>query len=117
MIILVPSLVFSADFNLSKLRINLNQKQKSDFLILKNDSAFEKEAYEISVLKWTQEELPNGQLNDVLKETNDIIVSPKTLVVSSKSEKIIRIIMNSANNYDNYRLVINQLPKQNPGSM
>jgi P pilus assembly chaperone PapD len=125
---LVTSNVAKADeVSVSKLRINLESGQTADFLTVKNESDTTKEAFEVSLKKWQQtsntdtydkkgeQNLPQDQLSD----TQDVLASPKTLVVLPKQEKIIRIIVNDANAAQSaysYRLVINQLPNNEVGA-
>lgn len=115
--------------NVSKLRVNLQEGQQSDFLTVRNESATEKQAFEVTLQKWEQtsnieeysknlDKAKPDQLRlpqEILIDTKDILVSPKTIVVGPKQEKVIRIIVNdlpaAKKNYS-YRLVINQLPSK-----
>lgn len=116
------SYALAADVSVSKLRINLENGQTADFLNLHNQSKIEKEAFEISLQKWSQKENPAYKDNkeepmfiDVLENTEDILVSPKTAVIMPDKDKIVRVIINNKEeaekNYS-YRLIINQLPSQ-----
>ena len=115
------------EVSVSKLRINLENGQTADFLTVKNESDSTKEAFEVSLKKWEQTSNVNtydkkGELNlpqDQLSDTQDVLASPKTLVVLPKQEKIIRIIVNDANSAQSaysYRLIINQLPNNEVGA-
>jgi len=120
---LVATHLFSqaAEVSVSKLRINLENGQTADFLNLNNQSKTNKEAFEITVQKWTQKDTSGEQKvpEEVLENTDDIIISPKTLVVLPNQDKVIRLIVNNPEaakkNYS-YRIILNQLPNKELGS-
>lgn len=112
----------ATEVSVSKLRINLEGGRTSDFLTVNNQSENEKQAYEISLLKWTQQPNPEYQkdktapaLIEVLAPTENILASPKTIVIMPKQNKIIRLMINDnnkANKDYSYRLIVNQLPNK-----
>lgn len=113
---------FAGQVSVSKLRINLENGQTADFLNLHNESETEKEAFDISLLKWSQksnlgENFSSGP-EEVLTETESVLASPKTVVLMPKQDKLIRIIVNDADEAKkdySYRLIINQLPNKEVG--
>ena len=122
---LVTACLFSsanaAEVSVSKLRINLKNGQTTDFLNLNNQSTTNKESFEVTLQKWSQKPAEKfGEAPvEILENSNDIIVSPKTLVVLPGKEKVVRLIVNKPEevkkNYS-YRLIINQLPNKEVGS-
>lgn len=122
------SQAMAAEVSVSKLRINLENGQTADFLTLHNESETEKEAFEISLQKWTQTDNLAAKTGseprdpktefaplDVLTDSDSILVSPKTVVILPKQEKIVRIIVNDndvAQKDYSYRMIINQLPNR-----
>ena len=122
---LVTACLFSsanaAEVSVSKLRINLENGQTTDFLNLNNQSTTNKESFEVTLQKWSQkpaEKFGEAPI-EVLENSSDIIVSPKTLVVLPGKDKVVRLIVNKPEevkkNYS-YRLIINQLPNKEVGS-
>lgn len=111
---------FAGQVNVSKLRVNLESGKTSDFLVLHNDSNEDKESYEVTIQKWTQEINPDFSTNkelpalrEVLLPTENVLASPKTVVLLPKQDKIIRIMVTDnekAQKDYSYRLIITQLP-------
>jgi P pilus assembly chaperone PapD len=100
----------SAQVNLSKLRANFENGQTSDFINIYNDSATDRDSFEITVKKWSQ----SGD-KEIYEETNAIVVSPKTVILAPKQSKILRIMINDmegAKKDYSYRLFVNQLPNK-----
>lgn len=122
---LVTACLFSsanaAEVSVSKLRINLENGQTTDFLNLNNQSTTNKESFEVTLQKWSQKPAEKfGEAPvEILENSSDIIVSPKTLVVLPGKDKVVRLIVNKPEevkkNYS-YRLIINQLPNKEVGS-
>lgn len=120
-ILVCGSSAFAAEVSVSKLRVNLDVNQTADFLSVLNQSDTKKESFEIKLFKWSQKENLKkedgtyGVPEEVLEESNDIILSPKTIVVLPKQDKVLRILLNNneeaKKNYS-YRMVINQLPSK-----
>lgn len=111
---LFSSTVFAGQVSVSKLRVTLQNGQTADFLTLHNESETEKEAFNVSLKKWNQK-VENNEVIDDLMDTEDILASPKTLVLLPKQEKLIRIIINNeeeARKNGTYRLFITQLPNK-----
>lgn len=114
----------AAQVSVSKLRVNLENGQTADFLTLQNESDTEKEAFEISLQKWTQQDNLNDKEKkyipkEVLTDTENVLVSPKTVVIMPKQQKIVRIIVNNedaAKADYSYRMIINQLPNHEVNS-
>jgi fimbrial chaperone protein len=113
----------AAEVSISKLRVNLENGQTADFLTVRNESDTQKEAFEISLKRWTEKsnldtyaadsKVTDHTPQEVLEDTDDILASPKTMVIEPQKEKIVRIIVNNADNAAknySYRLIINQLP-------
>lgn len=115
----------AAEVSVSKLRINMENAQTADFLSLFNQSETKKESFEVKLYKWSQKESVLGAdgkysaPEEVLEESAAVLVSPKTLVVLPKQEKVVRVILNNAaeakKDYS-YRMIINQLPSKEPGA-
>jgi P pilus assembly chaperone PapD len=114
--------VFAAPVNISKLRIEIADGKQSDFLILKNDSNTEKQAYSINVKQWKQKSNLNDPLNinnaspeNILTETEDLAIFPKTLVIGPNEEKVVRILVKNkeaaSKNYS-YRLSLTEMNKK-----
>ena len=113
---------FAGEVNISKLRVNLEKGKTSDFLTVNNQSETEKQAYEVTLLKWAQKPNPAYEKNknepaliDDLTPTENVIASPKTIVVMPKQNKIIRLMVNDnekAQKDYSYRLIVTQLPNK-----
>jgi fimbrial chaperone protein len=111
--VLLATQTMAAQVNLSKLRVNFEGGQTSDFLNVLNESDTDKDAFEVSIKRWKQNE--KGQ--DVLEDTTDLTVSPKTMILNPKQTKLVRLIINDmgkARDGYSYRLVLNQLPAKKP---
>ena len=119
----LTSQAMAAEVSISKLRVNLENGQTADFLTIHNESATDKEAFEISLKKWTEKDnldTYDGKHADhtpeeVLADTDNVLASPKTVVILPKQEKIVRIIVNNADAAQkdySYRMIINQLPNR-----
>lgn len=112
----------SAEVSISKLRVNLEKGQNADFIVLQNKSETDKQAYEVSLQKWQQEdvttiskEIVNFYPTNKLTDTKTITISPKTLIIPPNGEKIVRIILNDREKAEadySYRLLITQLPNK-----
>lgn len=112
----------AGEVNISKLRVNLEKGKTSDFLTVNNQSETEKQAYEVTLLKWAQKPNPAYEKNknepalvDDLTSTESLIASPKTIVVMPKQNKIIRLMVNDnekAQKDYSYRLIVTQLPNK-----
>lgn len=109
----------AGEVNISKLRLDLTDGKQSEYLTLKNDSATEKSAFSIQVKQWKQqsninnsEDTKNASPENILNDTEDIAVFPKTIVIEPNQEKIVRVLIKnkdaSLSNYS-YRLFVNQL--------
>lgn len=86
----------AAGVNISKLRINLTDTKPSDFFTLTN-SEDQKASFETTVFKWTQKDgyIKDGILTapeTVLEETENIMISPATVVLMPKADRVIRLI-------------------------
>jgi P pilus assembly chaperone PapD len=112
----------AGEVNISKLRLDLTDGKQSEYLTLKNDSPTEKSAFSISIKNWKQQSNINNPIDEknaspenILNDTEDLAVFPKTIVVEPNQEKIIRVLIKNRNsalgNYS-YRLFINQLQIQ-----
>lgn len=112
----------ASQVSVSKLRINLENGQTADFLNLHNESDTDKEAFEITLKKWQQkdnlgENFATGP-EEILSDTETVLSSPKTVVLLPKKDKLIRIIVNDAEEAKkdySYRLILNQLPNKELG--
>lgn len=112
----------ASQVSVSKLRINLENGQTADFLNLHNESDTDKEAFEITLKKWQQkdnlgENFATGP-EEILSDTETVLASPKTVVLLPKKDKLIRIIVNDAEEAKkdySYRLILNQLPNKELG--
>ena len=108
--------VQAAGVNISKLRINLTEAKPSDFFTLTN-SEDQKASFETTVYKWTQKDgfIKDGQIvapETVLEETENILISPQTVVLMPKSDRVIRLIAEDtevASEDAAYRLKLQQL--------
>lgn len=112
----------ASQVSVSKLRINLENGQTADFLNLHNESETDKEAFEITLKKWQQKDnLGEGFATgpeEILSDTETVLASPKTVVLLPKQDKLIRIIVNDADEAKkdySYRLLLNQLPNKELG--
>lgn len=115
----------AAEVSVSKLRINMEGAQTADFLTLLNQAESKKESFEVKLYKWSQKDAVKGDdgkyagPQEVLEESGAVLVSPKTLVVLPKQDKVVRIILNNAaeakKDYS-YRMIINQLPSKEPNA-
>ena len=86
----------AAGVNISKLRINLTESKPSDFFTLTN-SEDQKSSFETTVYKWKQKDgfIKDGQIvapETILEETENILISPQTVVLMPKSDRVIRLI-------------------------
>lgn len=96
--------------DISKVKIELNKNQKSDFFTVYNRSDTEAFGFSVEAFKWSQE---NGK--NKLEKSENILLSPKTFVIAPRQYKNIRII---AQNYPealkdySYRLVLTQVIRQ-----
>lgn len=122
--IAAASLSQAAEVSVSKLRVNLEGAQTADFLTLLNQSETKKESFEVRLYKWTQKDSvkdADGKwlpAEEVLTDTDSVLVSPKTVVVLPKQDKIVRIILNNtdvAKSDYSYRMTITQLPSKEGG--
>lgn len=112
----------ASQVSVSKLRINLENGQTADFLNLHNESETDKEAFEITLKKWQQKdnlgETYTTGPEEILSDTETVLASPKTVVLLPKQDKLIRIIVNDADEAKkdySYRLILNQLPNKEVG--
>lgn len=106
----------AAGVNISKLRINLTEAKPADFFTLTN-SEEQKASFETTVFKWTQKDgfIKDGTMvapETVLEETENILISPQTVVLMPKSDRVIRLIAEDtelATEDAAYRLRLQQL--------
>lgn len=106
----------AAGVNISKLRINLTETKPSEFLTLTN-SEDQKSSFETTVYKWKQKDgfIKDGILTlpeTVLEDTDNIMISPQTVVILPKTDRVIRLIAEDtdvAAEDGAYRLKLQQL--------
>lgn len=109
----------AGEVNISKLRLDLTDGKQSEYLTLKNDSSTEKSAFSIQVKQWKQQsninnsaDTKNASPENILSDTEDLAVFPKTIVIEPNQEKIVRVLIKNKDaalsNYS-YRLFVNQL--------
>ena len=96
--------------NISKMKIEIPPGSKSDFLTVYNNSSKEEFGFTVEVKKWKQE---NGK--DILLDSPNILVAPKTFVIKPNQHKNIRIM---AKDYEqaiqdySYRVIIKQISRK-----
>jgi P pilus assembly chaperone PapD len=112
----------ASEVNVSKLRLDLTDGKQSEYLTLRNDSSTEKSAFNINIKNWKQQSNINNNIDtknnspeNILSDTEDLAVFPKTIVIEPNQEKIVRVLIKNKDaalsNYS-YRLFINQLQIQ-----
>lgn len=102
--------------NVSKLRLELDDKKTSDYITLSNQDTM-KSSFETSVFKWRQKDAYIDKENvvqaeNVLTETEDVFISPSTIVILPEKSRTLRAIVedkDKAFQDYSYRIQVKQL--------
>lgn len=102
--------------NVSKLRLELDDKKTSDYITLSNQDT-SKSSFETSVFTWKQKDayINNQtvvQAENVLTETENVFISPSTIVILPEKSRTLRAIVedkDKAYQDYSYRIQVKQL--------
>ncbi|MGB3291221.1 MAG: molecular chaperone [Burkholderiaceae bacterium] len=100
---------FSASLQVSPITVELQARQNAEGLWLSNSGSQPLQA-QVRIYAWVQE---NGE--DVLKPTNDMVVSPPMVTIQPEQRQIVRLVRVGAGQAapaieQAYRVVIDELP-------
>ncbi|MHA3104006.1 molecular chaperone [Acinetobacter sp. ANC 3791] len=101
---------YAASLRISPIKVDFLENQKAQSLSIYNQSS-EPVSIQARVFLWTQED---GK--EVLKPTNDLVVSPPFMKMQSASSynyRIIRLDNSPVSTEKSYRLILDELPKPN----
>lgn len=107
----------ASSVNVSKLRLELDEKKTSDYITLSNQDSI-KSSFETSVFKWQQKDAfidKDGNVvsaENILTETENVFISPSTIVVLPEKSRTLRAIVEDkdlAYTDHSYRIQIKQL--------
>lgn len=104
----------AANVNLSKLRLYVGPQTPNESLNVINPNKEESSSVQVELKKWTQKQNADNTLEDVLEDTETIIISPRTTVIPPDSMKNIRVLVDDdevAEKEHSYRLIVQELPK------
>lgn len=108
-LLFLPSLSQAANFRVSPIRLDFDEKTKSGIVTLINEGD-ESLRMQLSAAEWTQD----GDGKDQYAGTEDITFFPKILVIEANSSRIIRVGRNMppAGSEKTYRLFVEEIPKR-----
>lgn len=108
---------FAGSVNVSKLRLELDDKKTSDYITLSNQDSI-KSSFETSVFKWRQKDASidkDGNVipaENILTDTENVFISPSTIVILPEKSRTLRAIVEDkelAYKDHSYRIQIKQL--------
>lgn len=107
-LLLFPVNSHASQWRVAPARIFLDKDAKSSVITVTNEGD-EKVNLQVKAMEWTQDD--TGQ--DVYKESNDLVVFPKILIIDKKEEKILRtgIKTSAIAKEKTYRLYIEEIPE------
>lgn len=106
--LIVDSNSYAASLRISPIKVDFLENQKAQSLSIYNQSS-EPVSIQARVFLWTQED---GK--EVLKPTDDLVVSPPFMTMQSASSynyRIIRLDNSPVSTEKSYRLILDELPK------
>ena len=106
MLLLTPTDALTAEWRVTPLRLSFDRNVRSSAITITNESA-ENLHLSVNAVEWSQD---SGGV-DVYEETAEIIFFPKTLIIPSKQERVIRTGIRAPNgsNEKTYRLFLREV--------